>query len=178
MRKQIIFILLFSLSFLGSSQLYAADYDATGYWYIETVPVELQLGFEVPSVNTEVTITQYNNDTFYFITSTIPEIGDIFYEGVGGILGNLYSFDPALQQTISASDLDPTAPPIDFTVYLYGFQLDSADTLSGNFSVFWGVNHFGDIDFTGSRVPIPGAFFLLGSGLICLFSFTKRNKRH
>ncbi len=180
--KMLFVVLMMSLMFTPT--LYAATYDANGAWTITTAETVLTADFgffsqsiEVDSFNSEVNITQGDDNSFNFSVD-IAELGGAV-EGGGIVVEALYDFRPTLLYS-------GVYDSYDITVAANSFSLLSAFDLEGYFDIYLGaldgnntlsdLMNVGRIDYSGSAapVPVPGAVWLLGSGIIGLVGMRRK----
>ena len=182
MKKRIQTLLAALLITMVAVPAYAALYDASGRWFIETVPDQsvslFGLVIEIPDAWLWATVDQSETeDTFTMATDEIADLGGIIYSGAGTIEGALYTFDPVLEEIVDLGSIPgyEAYSGISLTVSLSGFELLSEDALSGEF-IIGTSQEPPTIAFTGTKaaVPLPAAVWLMGTGLIGLFGLRRR----
>lgn len=193
-------MLIFLLVTLLTAPAFAATYDASGDWTIaadsgQTITLLNSLLVPAEMLSVGVNITQpADGDTFSTeITSvklatvngekvvTIPGLDNY----TGTISGSQYTMDGLDSLTIPVEDFfsspSDLLKDVTVTVGLDSFDLTSATTLVGSISLNSEKLNISEtlIAFSGNKnnVPLPGAVWLLGSGVVALFSMVKRRTK-
>jgi hypothetical protein len=189
MKIRIQHLLVAMLIALVAVPAYAATYDASGRWLIDTDPdqsITITL-FETAddvAVSVEslgVTIVQDGDDTFDIETDP-TDFSDLFgspvsYSGKGTVSEDQYTFSPPLIQSINLGDRleDPLFNNYTIDVSLAGFKLTTDNELTGEFAFAGAAS--GNVAFTGTRVvPLPAAVWLFGTGIVGLVGLKRRFK--
>lgn len=184
MKKRIQTLLAALLITMVAVPAYAALYDASGRWLIETVPDQslsiFGLTIEIPDAWLWAAVAQSETeDTFSMVTDEIADLGGITYSGAGSIEGSMYAFDPVLEESVDLGTLPgyESYGGFSFTVSLSGFELISEDTLVGEFIIGTSQDP-PTIAFAGTKaaVPLPAAVWFMGTGVIGLFGLRRRHR--
>ena len=129
-------LLIVLLITIVAAPAFAATYDATGRWHIETDPGQSLLGQNVPSVWLKAGIEQFSDDTFNMATDPIVTLDDIIYSGSGVVDGSQYIFTPTMTQEFNTAKVFPRlGVNMDLELALAGFTMISNDELAGVFSI-------------------------------------------
>jgi hypothetical protein len=180
MKMRIQHLLFALLITLVAVPAYAATYDATGRWRIDTNPGQTIFGITIPDAWLWATIDQPGgSDSFMMETDEIVDFGNISYSGAGVVNGAQYTFTPTLTEIFDLADLpDYPGATFDVIISLAGFDLIAANKLSGAFEIeTLAGGSIGTVAFTGTKavVPLPAAVWLLGTGMVALFGIRRRS---
>jgi hypothetical protein len=196
MKTRLGLLLVMLLVILVAAPSFAATYNASGDWNVFADPEQTLTLFNTWTVSADdltvgANIIQPSDaDTFNLqITSvnemgisTIPGIDDTDLTFSGTISGSQYYLDD-MSVTLPAgyfvdnSDLAALLSDVSITLGIDSFNLTSASTLVGSLSLnsaTLGISE--DFNFSGNKenVPIPGAIWLLGSGVVAMFGLKRR----
>ncbi len=170
------------LSGLGAvDNVHAYTYDATGGWAFTADSGQVILNQSVPVFGIDADIAQ-TGDSFSIQTHDIIYDGENYgsFGSSGSVYDATYSFSPAIALTADLAEM----PGMQVKITLSSFELQTETSSSGSFDVFFGSDLAGwadisDLTFSGQKdaVPVPAAFWLLGSGLIGMAGFRRKFKK-
>ncbi len=141
-------------------------------------------GWSLPTTPDAMFLTSdgYYNSGSNGINITTSQMGDLFYNQLGGVayssiittLNPNYNLFTNVQDSVYWSGSEYAAT-LNFVYMAWGFNTHDGNQTSFNMNVqldAWAVRP-GDV----AAVPLPGAVWLFGSGIIGLASFTRRKNK-
>ena len=163
MKKGLVIFLILIIALLVNVSVYAATYDATGDWDF-TFYDPIEVAGSVWRVNISQDPIE---DTFIFSSGPLIRLNNHQFLGIGG---DISGADYSVSDLASGVTGVPAAGQV---ALVLDFSLSTPQECTGTLE---GTHNFGTTtsSFTGAKVPIPGAVWLLGSALFGLVGLRKR----